>query len=72
MMFFGILINSYGRFSSKWLRYLGWSYIVLGITFGLMLGGERRDLWVAFNTYVGITLMAMGVIVRRQKRSEQG
>jgi len=69
LIFFGILMNFYGRFSNPRLFWAGWSYIILGLIFGAMTRMNRPYLWIAFNTYLGVSLIIVGISIRKERKS---
>jgi hypothetical protein len=69
LILFGILVNFYGRFSRTAMGWAGWSYIVLGLLFGVVTKNGPPNLWVYFNTYLGLSLIFTGISIRKERNA---
>jgi hypothetical protein len=69
LILFGVLINLYGRFSQTAMSWAGWSYIVVGLVFGAITKNASPSIWVYFNTYLGLSLIYVGISVRKERNA---
>lgn len=68
-LFLGILFNMYGRFSVPAIRYISWSYIVLGLVYAYLVQYQIPNLWMVFTSYLGLSYIAMGLLSRKKGAS---
>lgn len=67
MIMFGTLMNFYGRFANRKLFWAGWSYIVVGVIFGALTKTASSNVWVIFNSYLGLSLIYVGFSIKRER-----
>jgi len=65
LILFGVLYNMLGQFSIKTIRFVSWTYILLGFILAYMSQYKIPSLWIVFTTYVGITYIIMGYSLKR-------
>jgi hypothetical protein len=63
----GFLFSLYGRFSIPAVTYIAWSYILLGIAYAYLTKFHIENLAVLFGLYNGLSLVAMGLFLRRTR-----
>jgi hypothetical protein len=68
-MFIGIIFNIYGRFSSKFIVWISWSYILLGTIFGCLAPTGGPSLWIYFDLYLGLSFVTIGAHLLKEKKS---
>jgi hypothetical protein len=66
-MMIGILFHIYGRLSNRLMLWFSWSYIYLGILFGVLTSDDRPYLWLWFDAYLGLSFILLGFKLRREK-----
>jgi hypothetical protein len=66
----GILFNLYGRFATKTVFYVSWSYIILGLAYVALTSLNFQYLWVIFTTYMGLTYILMGIDLKNRSEAE--
>ena len=62
----GMLFSLYGRFSIPAVSYIAKSYIVIGLA-GVYLSQHIHGLWLYMTAYLGLTYIAMGFFLKREK-----
>ena len=62
----GIFYNLLGKFSSPILRYVGWSYTILGLVYAYMTQFHWPYLWMVFTTYMGLSYIVMGIFLNKK------
>ena len=56
----GILLNLYGRFSTKVIYYISWSLILVGLLGVLVSKSDVNYLWIIGTSYLGLSYIIMG------------
>ena len=67
MIFFGLLFNFYGRFSSTLVLRVSWSYIILGFLNAYLTSTSLHHVWIWFDVYLALSFIAMGIFLRTAK-----
>lgn len=60
-VYLGIMFNFFGRFTNHFMYLISWSYILVGFVFVLLSPHSEPYLWMVFNTYLGTTLLCLGL-----------
>ncbi len=60
-VYLGIMFNFFGRLTSHFMYLISWSYIIVGFIFVIVSPHSEPYLWMVFNTYLGITLVCLGL-----------
>lgn len=64
----GIMLNVYGRFSTKTIYYVSWSFILVGLISVLLTKLNISYLWMFGTTYLGLAYVIMGYSCRNRVR----
>jgi len=67
LIFFGLLFNLYGRFSSPLVLKVSWSYIILGFLNAYLTRWSFYHVWIWFDVYLALSFIAMGMFLRRPR-----
>lgn len=65
----GLLFNLYGRFTIDAVRYIAWSYIVLGFIYTLLTKSQIPNLWIYMTVYNGLSYVVMGLFLRKEQKA---
>lgn len=63
----GFLFSLYGRFSIPAVSVIAWSYLVGGVGYAYLTKFNLEYLWIAFVLYQGLSLVVMGLFLRKEK-----
>jgi hypothetical protein len=67
-IYFGILLNFYGRFAGRTMLFISWSFMAAGFLEASLAHRIQPTLWMYFNTYFGLALLYLGHWQRHKKR----
>lgn len=65
----GLLFNLYGRFTTKAVTYIAWSYIFLGFAYALLTKMQIPNLWIYMTVYNGLSYIAMGIFLLKERNN---
>jgi len=67
----GIMLNLYGRFSTKTIYITSWGFIVVGLVGVLLTKYHWNYLWTIGTTYLGLSYILMGASCKIKKANDE-
>ena len=65
----GFLFSIYGKFSIQAVSIVAWTYIVGGVLYAYLTKFNLPHLWIYFTAYNGLSLIVMGIFLKKTQDS---